>query len=86
VNEPTLVIAIAVSMICMWGTLVGSILPMLFKRMGFAPAVACSPFIATCSDVTGIVIFFTVARLGLSNLHGLPIWQLASSGMLTRLK
>src|SRR5205814_2994709 len=42
-----LVIAQAVAAICLWGTLVGSLLPMIFRRLGFDPAYASSPFVAT---------------------------------------
>jgi magnesium transporter len=73
INELTLVIALAVSGICLWGTMVGSMLPLIFKRLGFDPAVASSPFIATFSDVTGIIIFFSVAKMVLSNLHEVPV-------------
>ncbi len=56
------VIALAVSSICLWGTLVGSMLPLIFKRLGVDPGIASSPFVATFVDVTGIVIYFTIAR------------------------
>jgi magnesium transporter len=55
------VIAQAVAAICLWGTVVGSMLPLLFRRLGFDPAFAASPFVATFVDVTGIVIYFTIA-------------------------
>lgn len=58
-----LVIAQAVAAICLWGTLVGSLLPMIFKRLGFDPAIASSPFVATFVDVTGIIIYFSIARI-----------------------
>ncbi len=68
-NAPRLdlaiVIAQSVAMICIWGTLVGSMLPLVFKRLGFDPGYASSPFVATFVDVTGIIIFFTVAELWL---------------------
>jgi len=57
------VIAQAVAAICVWGTLVGSALPLIFKRIGVDPGVASSPFVATFVDVTGIVIYFSVARI-----------------------
>ena len=47
----------------MFGTLAGSTLPLLFDRMGFDPASASAPFVATLVDVSGIVIYFTVASL-----------------------
>jgi magnesium transporter len=57
-----LVIALAVACICLWGTLIGSMLPLLFKRIGVDPGIASSPFVATFVDVTGIVIYFSIAR------------------------
>jgi magnesium transporter len=47
--------------IVMWGTLAGSMLPFLLKRCGFDPATSSAPFVATLVDVTGLVIYFTVA-------------------------
>jgi len=58
-----LVIAQAVTLICIWGTLVGSMLPLIFRRLGFDPAYASSPFVATFVDVTGIVIYFSIASV-----------------------
>ena len=58
-----LVISQAVAAICLWGTLVGSMLPLVFKRLGFDPGYASSPFVATFVDVTGIVIYFSIARV-----------------------
>jgi len=58
-----LVIAQAVGIICLWGTLVGSLLPMIFRRLGFDPGYASSPFVATFVDVTGIIIYFTIAKI-----------------------
>jgi magnesium transporter len=59
----TLVVGLAVAAICLWGTLIGSMLPLAFKRLGVDPGVASSPFVATFVDVTGIVIYFTIAKL-----------------------
>jgi len=50
-----------------FGSLTGSMLPFLLKRLGFDPASASAPFVATLVDVTGLVIYFTVALLV---LHG----------------
>src|SRR5262249_54715363 len=58
-----IVIAQSVAAICLWGTVVGSALPLIFKRLGVDPGVASSPFVATFVDVTGIVIYFSVARI-----------------------
>lgn len=49
--------------IVVWGTLSGSMLPFLLRRLGLDPATASAPFVATLVDVTGIVIYFTVASL-----------------------
>jgi len=57
-----LVVSQAVAAICMWGTMIGSMLPLMFKRLGVDPGVASSPFVATFVDVTGIVIYFTIAK------------------------
>jgi len=57
-----LVIAQSVAAICLWGTLVGSMLPLVFKRFGVDPGYASSPFVATFVDVTGIVIYFSIAN------------------------
>jgi magnesium transporter len=46
-----------------FGTLVGSMLPFVMRKMGFDPASASAPFVATLVDVTGLVIFFNVALL-----------------------
>ena len=47
----------------MWGTLSGSLLPLLIHKLGFDPASASAPFVATLVDVTGLVIYFTAAHL-----------------------
>jgi len=47
--------------IVLWGTLSGSMLPLLLRRLGFDPASASAPFVATLVDVTGLIIYFTVA-------------------------
>jgi len=58
-----LVISQAVAAICLWGTLVGSMMPLVFARLGFDPGYASSPFVATFVDVTGIVIYFSIATI-----------------------
>jgi magnesium transporter len=47
--------------IVLWGTLVGSMLPFLLRRLGFDPATSSAPFVATLVDVTGLIIYFSVA-------------------------
>ncbi len=52
--------------IVMWGTLSGSMIPMLLKRFKIDPATASAPFVATLVDVTGLVIYFSIAAIILS--------------------
>jgi magnesium transporter len=59
----TLTIASALVGIVTFGSLVGSMLPFIARKLGFDPATASAPFVATFVDVTGIVIYFTVATL-----------------------
>ena len=47
--------------VVLWGTISGSMIPMLLKKLGKDPAISSAPFIATLVDVTGLVIYFTVA-------------------------
>jgi magnesium transporter len=53
--------------IVLWGTISGSMLPFLLKGLGFDPAASSAPFVATLMDVTGLIIYFTVAMV---ILHG----------------
>jgi len=54
--------------VVLWGTLTGSMLPLILKRLGFDPAVSSAPFVATLVDVTGLIIYFSVAYLFLSGI------------------
>lgn len=56
-----LTVAIALVGVVLWGSLSGSMLPLVLKRLGADPAVSSAPFVATLVDVTGLVIYFTVA-------------------------
>jgi magnesium transporter len=58
-----LTVAFALIGIVLWGTLSGSMLPFLLRRLGFDPAASSAPFVATLVDVTGLVIYFSVAAL-----------------------
>ncbi len=49
--------------VIMWGSLAGSMLPFILRRLGFDPATSSAPFVATLVDVTGLIIYFTVASL-----------------------
>ncbi len=54
--------------VVLWGTLTGSMLPLILKRLGADPAVSSAPFVATLVDVTGLVIYFSVAYLFLNKI------------------
>lgn len=49
--------------VVLFGTITGSMLPFLLRRLGFDPASASAPFVATLVDVTGLIIYFTMANL-----------------------
>jgi len=65
VAGPTAGLTVGLSLvgIVLWGSLVGSILPMVLQRLGYDPAVSSAPFVATLVDVTGLIIYFTVALI-----------------------
>ena len=54
--------------VVLWGTFSGSMLPLLLKRLGADPAASSAPFVATLVDVTGLVIYFSVAYLFLRGI------------------
>lgn len=56
------VVALTLVMVVLVGSIVGAMLPLVFKRLGFDPAIASSPFVASLVDVTGLVVYFNVAR------------------------
>jgi magnesium transporter len=58
-----LTVGVALIGIVMFGSLTGSMLPFILQRIGFDPASASAPFVATLVDVTGLVIYFTVASI-----------------------
>ncbi len=64
----SLVVAQAVVVICLWGTLVGSMLPIGFRWLGIDPAFASSPFVAIFVDVTGIVLYFSIAAIWIAEV------------------
>ncbi|QCR24933.1 magnesium transporter [Pontibacter sp. SGAir0037] len=47
--------------IVLWGTLSGSMIPFLLQKLGLDPATSSAPFVATLVDVTGLIIYFTIA-------------------------
>ena len=56
-----LTVGIALIGVVIWGTLCGSMLPIILKKLGADPAVSSAPFVATLVDVTGLLIYFSVA-------------------------
>ena len=59
-------VAVSLIFIVLWGTIAGAMIPLLLKRIGLDPATASAPFVATLADVTGLIIYFSVAALFLS--------------------
>ncbi|EKB55887.1 magnesium transporter [Bergeyella zoohelcum] len=53
--------AISLAMIVLWGTLSGSMVPFILKRLKLDPAASSAPFVATLVDVTGLILYFTIA-------------------------
>jgi magnesium transporter len=60
-------VAVALLIVVVLGTLLGSMLPLILKRLGIDPATSSTPFVATLLDVTGLIIYFSVAYLFLGN-------------------
>jgi len=58
-----LTVALALIGVVLWGTLAGSMLPFALRRLGFDPATSSAPFVATLVDVTGLIIYFSIAAI-----------------------
>ncbi len=58
-----LTVAISVLGVALWGTVAGAMLPLILRRCGLDPATSSAPFVATLVDVTGLVIYFSVALM-----------------------
>jgi magnesium transporter len=56
-------VAASLVFIVLWGTIAGSMLPLFLRRIGLDPANSSAPFVATLVDVTGLMIYFTIARM-----------------------
>ena len=69
--EVTLTVALTVGAIVLWASFVASILPPVLKKLGIDPALVSAPLIATVVDGTGLMIYFWIAHLTLSQLQGL---------------
>lgn len=56
--------------VVLWGSLAGSMLPLLLKKLGADPATSSAPFVATLVDVTGLIIYFSIAVIIMNDLLG----------------
>jgi magnesium transporter len=63
-----LVVGCSLIGVVLWGTLMGSMLPLILKKLGADPAASSTPFVATLVDVTGLMIYFSIALLFLKNV------------------
>jgi magnesium transporter len=61
-----LTVAFSLVGVVLWGSVAGSILPFILRGLGFDPASASAPFVATLVDVTGLVIYFSIAAVVLN--------------------
>lgn len=61
-------VGVALVGVVLWGNLMGSLFPIILKRLGWDPAVASAPFVATLVDVTGLIIYFSVAAIMLQGI------------------
>ena len=59
-------VAFSVLAVVVLGTMIGSVMPLVIRRMGIDPALASTPFVASLVDVLGLVVYFTVARIVLA--------------------
>jgi magnesium transporter len=59
-------VSVSLVFIVLWGTLSGSMIPFLLKKLKLDPATSSAPFVATLVDVTGLIIYFSIAMLFLS--------------------
>jgi len=67
-DEIGMVIGFSLLGVVLWGTITGSMLPLLLKKLGADPAVSSAPFVATLVDVTGLIIYFSTAFLFLKGI------------------
>ena len=61
-------ISVSLVFVVLWGSLSGSMLPVLLKKLGADPATSSAPFVATLVDVTGLIIYFSFAVLFLKGV------------------
>ena len=62
------VVSISLVGVVLWGSLMGSMLPFILRKLGADPASSSAPFVSTLVDVTGLIIYFTVATLVLTGV------------------
>ncbi|MBK1439446.1 magnesium transporter [Parapedobacter sp. ISTM3] len=62
------VVSLSLVGVVLWGSLVGSMLPFILRKLGADPASSSAPFVSTLVDVTGLIIYFTVATLVLTGV------------------
>jgi magnesium transporter len=56
-------VGLALVGVVLWGSISGSMLPFILRRVGADPATSSAPFVATLVDVTGLIIYFSIALL-----------------------
>lgn len=59
-------VSVSLIFIVLWGTLSGSLIPFILRKINLDPATASAPFVATLVDVTGIIIYFSIAAFFLA--------------------
>jgi magnesium transporter len=64
-----LIVGIALIGVVLWGSLAGSMLPLILKRLGADPATSSAPFVATLVDVTGLIIYFSIAVIFMPGIN-----------------
>ncbi len=62
-----LTVSVSLIFIVLWGTLSGALIPFILRKLGLDPATASAPFVATLVDVTGLIIYFSIALFFLSD-------------------
>ena len=62
-SYPHATVAVSLFGVVMFGVLAGSMLPFVLRRLGFDPATASAPFVATLVDVSGVLIYFSLAMI-----------------------